>query len=278
MEERETTELVTVEQETGIQPLNLGMLQGVTPQQMLAEAAAIATPLKAFIKERGLFRFFGGEKPHVEATGWSTMLIMLGVAPQEISVTEIPVDVEGYGPKYVSKMALVRISDQQIVCQASAECGGEDEREWHFKNKYEYPDGVKTLVGEVPIPGNVRRSMATTRAVGKASRVGFAWIMEIAGYAPTPADEMPVKDEEPDRRPEAAASPREMMNKNKKPQQQENNAVPQQMKSKFGFTCLICGGSGAGGEEIAFKRGKNGGAQVAHWDCYLDSKNAQEGC
>jgi hypothetical protein len=34
------------------------------------------------------------------------------------------------------------------------------------------------------------RSMAITRATGKAFRLSFAWIMQLAGFEPTPADEI----------------------------------------------------------------------------------------
>jgi hypothetical protein len=40
-------------------------------------------------------------------------------------------------------------------------------------------------------PGYARRSMAVTRATGKAFRLGFSWIMTLAGYEVTPAEEMP---------------------------------------------------------------------------------------
>jgi hypothetical protein len=37
--------------------------------------------------------------------------------------------------------------------------------------------------------------MAQTRATGKACRLAFSWIMSLAGYEPTPAEEMmPIVD------------------------------------------------------------------------------------
>jgi hypothetical protein len=39
-------------------------------------------------------------------------------------------------------------------------------------------------------PKYARRSMAVTRATGKAFRISFSWIMSLAGYATTPAEEM----------------------------------------------------------------------------------------
>ena len=60
---------------------------------------------------------------------------------------------------------------------ASALCGM-DEPKWASKPDY------------------ARRSMAVTRATGKAYRLGFSWIMELAGYASTPAEEMDFIDAE----------------------------------------------------------------------------------
>ncbi|MBK8185727.1 MAG: hypothetical protein IPK63_23660 [Candidatus Competibacteraceae bacterium] len=37
--------------------------------------------------------------------------------------------------------------------------------------------------------------MAQTRATGKACRLAFSWIMSLAGYEPTPAEEMPDKQQ-----------------------------------------------------------------------------------
>ena len=43
-----------------------------------------------------------------------------------------------------------------------------------------------------------RRSMAQTRATGKACRLAFSWIMALAGYEPTPAEELPDTRQQPD--------------------------------------------------------------------------------
>jgi hypothetical protein len=45
-------------------------------------------------------------------------------------------------------------------------------------------------------PTYARRSMAITRATGKAFRLGFSWVITLAGYNPTPAEEMPGTDDD----------------------------------------------------------------------------------
>ena len=39
-------------------------------------------------------------------------------------------------------------------------------------------------------PDYARRSMAATRATSKACRLAFSWVMVLAGFQPTPAEEM----------------------------------------------------------------------------------------
>jgi len=73
---------------------------------------------------------------------------------------------------------LVRMSDGACIGRASAECGAPDELD-----KYGKPVWSTR-------PRYARRSMAQTRATGKACRLAFSWIMALAGYEVTPAEEM----------------------------------------------------------------------------------------
>ena len=84
---------------------------------------------------------------------------------------------------YVATVELVRMSDGACISRASAECGSSDELD-----KYGKPIWSTR-------PRYARRSMAQTRATGKACRLAFSWIMSLAGYEPTPAEEMiPIVD------------------------------------------------------------------------------------
>ena len=63
---------------------------------------------------------------------------------------------------------------------------------WEFnaaKNK-NLPRGKKVAVGSTPTPLFQLRSMAQTRACGKALSNLFKWVVVLAGYKPTPAEEM----------------------------------------------------------------------------------------
>jgi len=72
---------------------------------------------------------------------------------------------------YEATVELIRASDGAVIGRGSAICGM-DESTWASRPRY------------------ARRSMAITRATGKAFRLGYSWIITLAGYAPTPAEEM----------------------------------------------------------------------------------------
>lgn len=91
---------------------------------------------------------------------------MLGVLPREVGVTACE---DG---SYEAIVELIRTGDGAVIGRASAICGTPDEPTWATR------------------PAYARRSMAITRATGKAYRLGFSWIMALAGYEPTPAEEM----------------------------------------------------------------------------------------
>jgi hypothetical protein len=52
------------------------------------------------------------------------------------------------------------------------------------------PQKVKVIAGEETVPMFQLRSMAQTRAGSKCLRNCFAWVAVLAGYKPTPAEEM----------------------------------------------------------------------------------------
>jgi hypothetical protein len=139
------------------------------PLRVIDNATALAKELARVVEDRKLYTVIKSRKfVHVE--GWTSMGAMLGVVPVEESVT---LTEDG---DYLATVKLIRTKDGQQVGGASALCGT-DEPTWMSRPRY------------------ARRSMATTRATGKAFRLSFSWIMKLAGYEPTPAEEMPVEGE-----------------------------------------------------------------------------------
>jgi hypothetical protein len=156
---------------TDLAQVRLGTLAATSPKELVAGASEMATELAQVIQSQELFKMIQG-KPHVMVEGWTTLATMLGVTAQEVSTIEE----DGV---YIATVELVRMSDGAVVGRASAECGSPDE-----KDKYGKPIWANR-------PRYARRSMAQTRATGKACRLAFSWIIKLAGYEATPAEEMP---------------------------------------------------------------------------------------
>ncbi len=139
----------------------------MAPRDMANHAAQIATVLKDIINKQKLSVKIGPTE-YVKAEGWATLGAFLGILPREREV------IERENGDFEAYVDLVRQSDGVVVGGASALCG-HDEKRWAQADRY------------------ARRSMATTRATGKSYRLSFAWIVTLAGYAPTPYEEMPAE-------------------------------------------------------------------------------------
>lgn len=137
----------------------------MTPRKKVAFAAEVASVLTDVIEKQNLFTVIQGKK-YIRAEGWATLGTMLNVLPKEQKVVELP---DG---SYEAWVDLISTQSGHVVGGASALCGV-DEKRWAGAERY------------------ARRSMAVTRATGKAYRLAFAFIPAMAGYATTPAEEMP---------------------------------------------------------------------------------------
>jgi hypothetical protein len=146
--------------------VQLGTLHATTPQTLVAGASIMASALADVISKQHLYVTIQG-RDHVRVEGWTTLAVMLGCTAREVKNEE-----QGDG-SFVAVVELVRMSDGVVLSRASSECGM-DEPTWAARPRY------------------ARRSMAATRATGKACRLAFSWIMTLAGYDATPAEEMPV--------------------------------------------------------------------------------------
>lgn len=139
----------------------------MSPTAKITYATEIANQLNLIIENKKLYKQFGKTK-HIEVTGWSTLGTLLGILPKEEKV------IEHEDGTYEAHVSLVNLSG--VVVGGSSSICGTDEPNWRGKPKY------------------ARRSMAITRATGKAYRLAFGWITVLAGYSATPAEEMPIDD------------------------------------------------------------------------------------
>ena len=137
---------------------------GGEPETLIKWAVSTAGCLTRVIEDRRLYIAIKGKR-FVTTEGWNCLAAMCGLAVREVSVTE---DERG---DYIAVVELVRLSDGAIVGRGSAVCG-KDEPTWANRPRY------------------ARRSMALTRAAGKACRLALSWIVKIAGFDTTTAEEV----------------------------------------------------------------------------------------
>lgn len=144
---------------------------GMEPHEQVTYATKMATVLADIIEKQKLYSTIGG-KNHVRVEGWQTLGTFIGITAREREVTRLA---DG---SYVAFVDLIKFSDGTVVGGASSLCSVNEKR-WGSADEF------------------ARRSMAITRATGKAFRSNFAWIITLAGYEPCPAEEMPDREEAP---------------------------------------------------------------------------------
>jgi len=219
-------EVIDPKQTQALVPKNYGTgaLQAPNPQASLERASQIASALKPVIERQGLSKSIQG-KNYVFVEGWTTLAALCGMTPMEISNEDVG------GGVYVSTVELVNAEGRSIG-RASAECGNADELD---------RNGNPIWANR---PAYARRSMANTRATSKVCRQVLSWVMTLAGYAPTPAEEMDFADN-------GSTSASTSRSSSSKPRTQS--------------TAKSGGGGGRGGGygkwtgEVVLKSGKNAG-------------------
>jgi len=132
------------------------------PVEVLKRATEVANALKAVLVEQGMVQNIQG-KGHVKVEGWVTLGAMLGVVPVVTWTRKLE---NGWEARVEA-----RTLDGRVVGAAEAECLKE-ERRWQNADDYAV------------------RSMAQTRAQSKALSGPLRFIVTLAGYQGTPAEEM----------------------------------------------------------------------------------------
>ncbi len=164
MTDDRSTDLVPIEVMAQIAPLN-------NPEEFVAGYVRISDTLSRVVKDKKLFKTIQG-KDHVLVEGWTLLGSMLGVFP--VTVWSKPVsDVDGTQIGWEARVE-ARTRDGGIVGAAEAECL-RSESTWAKRDDY------------------ALRSMAQTRATSKALRQPLGFVMTLAGFNATPAEEIPAE-------------------------------------------------------------------------------------
>lgn len=134
------------------------------PVEVVQRATAVANALKDLLDKQGLTQSIQG-KPHVRVEGWQALGAMLGVTAVCVA-TEV---VDGGWKATVEARTL----DGRVLGCADALCTKHEKRgPWKSADDY------------------ARLSMAQTRATSKALKGPLGFVVSLAGYATTPAEEM----------------------------------------------------------------------------------------
>jgi hypothetical protein len=129
-----------------------------------AEVVKFASVLKQFIVDQSLYTNIQGNN-YVNVEGWQFAGASMGILPFVRKLERLE------GPDTAYRCEVILKKDKEVVGSGVAICST---KEPGRGNQAEY----------------IIASMAQTRAIGKAYRNTLAWVMKLAGYAPTPAEEM----------------------------------------------------------------------------------------
>ncbi|MCR4433666.1 MAG: hypothetical protein NUV70_06430 [Caldiserica bacterium] len=164
MEEKGIYPVEVKEGESSLRPL----VQA--PEVVLQEAQRAAQALQRVVAGKKKPVIFKGEQ-YLEFEDWQTVGKFYGLCARTFEAT--PVEIFGVkGAK--ARAEVVDLRTGQVVGGAEAYCMRDEEKEnWAVKPWFQLA------------------SMAQTRAGAKALRNVLAWVVVLAGYRPTPAEELP---------------------------------------------------------------------------------------
>src|SRR5262249_28575143 len=151
-------------------PDNSGAVAVANPRQYLSQAAKLATMLAEVINERKLWSQISGRK-YVTVDGWTLLANMLGVHPivaWSRRCTEMDQELmDGWEARVeVFNGAGLMIGAGEAMCTRA-------EGAWAKRDDF------------------ALRAMAQTRAISRALRNPLGFVVKLAGYDTTPAEEMP---------------------------------------------------------------------------------------
>ncbi len=159
------------------------------PDIVLANAMTAAKALMSVVSLKKKPVIMNGEQ-YLEYEDWQTAGQFYGYTVRTGEAE--PVEVDGVkGAK--AHADLINLHTGQVLGGAEAYCM-RDEEKWNTRPKYEWQgegtDRKKVKVGDEVVPWFQLASMAQTRAGAKAFRNRLAWVVVLAGYRPTPAEEI----------------------------------------------------------------------------------------
>lgn len=155
------------------------------PEEVLAEASKAAKALKALIDAKPKKVVINGQT-FLQYEDWLTVARFYGISPVARATNYIE---RGRARGYECHAEAILVSTGQVIGAAQAECLDDEDR-WDTRPSYEWRNGQRVKVGEEKVPLFQLRSMAQTRAESKVLASILRWVVVLAGYSGTPAEEM----------------------------------------------------------------------------------------
>jgi hypothetical protein len=134
------------------------------PDRAIGDATKAATAITQMVRDAGMAKRIG-ESEHLEVEAWQAIGQFYGCTCRTERTRELDDD------KGWEAVVVILNTQGVIVGGAEAECR-RDESQWESKPTFQL------------------KSMAQTRAAGKAYRMMFGWVARLGGWAGTPAEEM----------------------------------------------------------------------------------------
>ncbi len=185
------------------------------PEIVLEEARRAAVALKDVIDRKPNPVVFNNEK-YLEFEDWQTVGRFYGISPKIVSTAFVQY---GKAEGWEAKAEAVHVASGRVASAAEAMCLNDEEKwrarpkyEWHYvkksggtskddpgkdeliwekgKDNKSRPKKERVLLGDEAVPLFQLRSMAQTRACAKAMRNALAWVVVLAGFKATPAEEI----------------------------------------------------------------------------------------
>lgn len=169
MPETESAELVVVDERSPV-------IAGWSTEEILGHAEQVARAVKGVVDQQGLARKIG-QSEHIEVSGWQAMGHLLGAfGGQQLHADTLWTRALDRDDE-VAWEAHVEIKTRggDVVGSAEAMCS-DKERNWRGRDEYAI------------------RSMAETRAEGRAYRRAAGWLVTLVGYSPAATEEMPATE------------------------------------------------------------------------------------
>lgn len=168
-------------------PIEGGLSVIGSPQQILKQHKEVAELLMEFVEKQKLFQQIGTKK-HIYIEAWQFCGHFYGITAKE-NHTEAYIDEVTGAAGFKSTADVLLIAKDQVISSASALCLN-NETNWDMRPKYEYENGSRQKVGDVRVPSQQLASMAQTRAMSKALSNVLRFVVVLAGFSTTPAEEM----------------------------------------------------------------------------------------